>query len=184
MQSHVFSPNTSFFGQQDIITAFITSVSHETFVSVTCVLIDHRGIFSPFAFVIAHFFNFYILFVARFHLCMRLFRRVCWLLWRRLYMLAFVIFIRQIALVMRFSGQFVPFTVHFASFAVRFASFCSVFAFLRCVRIFAVHFTVFSVLLMIFLLRPAQLWRGGNGYYTAEKYFLYLFRRFIDKQKG
>lgn len=33
---------------------------------------------------------------------------------------AFVIFIRQIALVMRFSGHFVP-------FAVRFASFCSAF---------------------------------------------------------
>lgn len=84
---------------------------------------------------------------------------------------AFVTFIRQIALVTRFSGQYEPF--------------CSAFyVFLRCVCLVALHFTVFSVLLTIFFLRPAQLCRGGNGYYTAEKYFLYLFRRFIDKQKG
>lgn len=49
---------------------------------------------------------------------------------------AFVIFIRQIALVMRFSGHFVPFAVRFVPFAVRFASFCGVFAFLRCISRF------------------------------------------------
>lgn len=77
------------------------------------------------------------------------------------------------------------------AFCSAFYVFCGVFIFLQCVlRLFAAclsfcgAFYVFCGAFNAIFLRPAQLWWGGNGYYTAEKYFLYLFRRFIDKQKG
>lgn len=78
---------------------------------------------------------------------------------------AFVIFISQIAPVMRFSGHFVPFAVHFASF-------CSVFAFLRCVRLFAVHCTVFSVLLMIFFAPRTALAGWERVLHGGEIFFI------------
>ena len=81
---------------------------------------------------------------------------------------AFVIFLRQIALVMRFSGQFVPFAVHFESFC---STFC---VFLRCVRLFAVHFTVFSVLLMIFFCAPHSFGGAGTGT-TRRRNIFYIF---------
>ena len=68
-----------------------------------------------------------------------------------------------------------------------YSAFC---VFLQRIRLFAVcspfcgAFHGFFGAFNDIFFRPAQLWRGRNGYYTAEKYFLYLFRRFIDKQKG
>lgn len=177
------------FWQQDVITAFITSVSHETFVSVTCVLTDHRGAFSPFAFVIAHFYIFYILFVARFYLFMRLCRRVCFLSGGACICSFCDISSSDCArdavfrAICAFCSAFYVFLWCVYLFAVRFASFCGVFAFLRHVRLFAVHCTVFSVLLMIFFCAPHSFGGAGTGTTRRRNIFLYLFRRFIDKQK-
>ena len=63
--------------------------------------------------------------------------------------------------------------VHFDLLAVHFESSCSAFCvFLRCVRIFAVHFTVFSVLLMMFFAPRTALAGRERVLHGGEIFFI------------
>lgn len=101
---------------------------------------------------------------------------------------AFVTFIRQIALVTRFSGQYEPFCSAFyvfcgvfiflqcvlLLFAVCISFFSAFYVFLRCVCLVALHFTVFSVLLTIFFCVPRSFSGAGTGT-TRRRNIFYIF---------